>query len=297
MNASITTNAADVTLAGVGSTFTAINPLTSNAGSFAVLASRDFNTVSGLGNTGRLVVGVGSDIKVNGALTLGDAAALVTELFDADTAEGYGQINVTGVAQLDGSLELETTSPYVPVPTATFSVLTYASRAGRFTSIAAEPIAPGQTFSVHYDDHRVLAIAGEWASPDNITGEFDVPGGSLLISDDWHWSGLVVKHGAGDLLLDLTGDFSTDNASLAIVDGTVRLMPDAVRALVLGGLTFGDLGQLTGDTALSGQWGVYVANVSAAVPEPTTGLCSMMAAAFALLLGRRQVPERGDTAS
>jgi hypothetical protein len=90
---------------------------------------------------------------------------------------------------------------------------------------------------------------------------------------------LLVKRGSGTLTLDLDDDFTTGpDASLAIVDGTFRL-GEGGGTLVLSGLDFGDLGQLTGEPELDGVFGFYYASV-ATVPEPAT----MALAAFTLML-------------
>jgi hypothetical protein len=180
---------------------------------------------------------------------------------------------VSGAANLGGgggggAIPLANVNGYAPVKTHAYPVLTYGSHSGRFGPLAQTPSAPGESYSLHYGDRQVSALAGEWDSPADVGGEFDVPG-HLLLSGDWHWSGLLVKRGAGTLTVNLNEGATTGpDASLAIVDGTFALGAGG-DALVLDGLAFGDLGQLTGDPDLNGVWGIYYASVTAAaVPEP-----------------------------
>ena len=88
----------------------------------------------------------------------------------------------------------------------------------------------------------------------------------LLVSGAWNWTDTLIKRGDGELVLDLDGGFSAGTgAVLAIVDGTVRLRGTS-QTLSLDALTFGELGQLSGDPSLAGEYGWY-GNV-VAVPEP-----------------------------
>lgn len=64
----ITTNLAQVTLDGLGSSFARINTLNTNAGSFAVTGGREFTTVGNLTNSGELTIGPESDMTVTGNL-------------------------------------------------------------------------------------------------------------------------------------------------------------------------------------------------------------------------------------
>jgi hypothetical protein len=67
--ASITNNAANVTLNGPGSSFDVINPLSNNSGTFQLLGGRAFATSAGFTNSGRIVVGASSVLTINGDLT------------------------------------------------------------------------------------------------------------------------------------------------------------------------------------------------------------------------------------
>ena len=206
---------------------------------------------------GVATLAVDGNLNASGRLEIQVGGGPASGAFDA--------LDVSGSARLGGAITLSNINGYVPATTDVFPVLTYGSRSGRFDSLALTASAPRQSYSLHYAADRVSALSGEWDSPADIGGEFDVPG-SLRLSGDWNWSGLLVKRGAGTLVLNLDDDVTTaSDAALAIVSGTFRL--EGENALVLSDLSFGDLGELTGDPSLNGTFGFYYASVSA-VPEP-----------------------------
>ena len=217
-------------------------------------------TIDGITNSMLLSVERGQTASV-GDLTIGQLGGVDVEL----GKNSLGQVLASGSAELAGTLSLSTQGPQ-PSLTDTYEFMTYTSRSGAFEQVIVEEIQPGLSFSVHYDDARALAIVGEWAATgEEVSGDFDVPD-SLLVSGAWNWNGMLIKRGAGELVLDLDGSFTAGaTASLAIVEGTVKLQGTA-QTLSLEALTFGDLGVLSGDSALTGLQGWYG---SVAIPEPT----------------------------
>jgi hypothetical protein len=229
------------------------------------------------GNTNSMTLNIAQGVTANvGDLHIGGLGGLAIPL----AAGASGQLHASGPATLAGTLALSTPGS-TPTPTQSFQFLTYASRTGRFATITGHVIEPGRSLSLHYNNSRALAIAGEWAaSGAELTGEFDVPQ-DLQVSGAWDWNGLLIKRGDGELVLDLDGGFSTaTGAALAIVDGTVRLRGTG-QTLSLDALTFGDLGLLSGDASLAGEYGWY--GTVMAVPEPR----SLLLAAIGLFwIGR-----------
>jgi hypothetical protein len=208
-------------------------------------------------------------LAVAGNYGQASSGRLAIEVGGSPSGSGFDTVNVSGAAALGGAITLSNVNGFTPAKTDVFPVLTYAAHTGHFDSLALTASAPGQSYSVHYGASQVSVLSGEWNSPADIGGEFDVPGG-LLVSGDWNWSGLLIKRGSGTLTLNLDEDFTTGpGSSLAIVDGTFRLGAGGDTALVLSGLSFGDLGQLSGDPELYGISGFYYSSVSA-VPEPAT---------------------------
>ena len=224
-------------------------------------------------------------LSVNG--NVGTSGRLAVDVGGSPASGAFDALKVSGAATLGGAVTLSNVNGYVPAKTDVFPVLTYASRSGRFDPLPLTTSSPGQSYSLHYGPNQVSALSGEWNSPAQIGGEFDVPGG-LLVSGDWHWSGLLVKRGAGTLMLDLDDSFSVGSgASLAIVSGTFQLDENGDRALRLSGLSFGDLGQLSGDPDLNGTLGFYYSSV-AAVPEPASLFALTLLAPLCLARRKRR---------
>jgi hypothetical protein len=120
-----------------------------------------------------------------------------------------------------------------------------------------------------------------------LDGIFDVfdSNTTLEVAGAWDWTDLAVKLGPGELVFDLDNGFSTGpDATLAIVDGTVRFEGDGI--LELSGLAFGDLGTLSGDASLAGIEGWYAAVDP--VPEPSTLALVLMAFGLMGLLRKRR---------
>lgn len=230
------------------------------------------------GDTNSMLLDIGQLTANVGDLEFGPRGGLAVEVVSGAS----GQLNASGVATLSGALALSVPGA-LPGPTETFELVTYASRIGVFDTISGEEIEPDRGFSLHYNDSRALAVAGQWsASGEELTGDVDVPK-ELLVSGAWDWNGLLIKRGAGELTLDLDGGFSAGGAAaLAILEGEVRLQGTS-QTISLGALTFGDLGQLSGAAALAGQYGWYG---PVAIPEPC-GLTLIALAALGLVSRRR----------
>jgi len=100
--ATFSTNAANILLDGVGSVFNAVNPLATNADSFALQNGRNFTTAGALTNGGTLGIGANSILNIAGALTSDgsivmnggtlDATGTVTNNAAADII-GFGTLN------------------------------------------------------------------------------------------------------------------------------------------------------------------------------------------------------------
>jgi spore coat protein A len=227
-------------------------------------------TIGGISRTMTLSINAGVTASVGDLALSGSQAGLEIELAPGSA----GQLSGSGPAALAGTVSFHAPgSP--PTSGESFQIVSYASRAGRFNTIVDYAIDPEYSMSLHYNDSRVLAIAGEWpASSEYLNGEFDVPD-NLLVSGAWDWNGVLVKRGDGELILDLNGGFSADaNAALAIVEGTVRLRGTG-QTINLTGLTYGELGALSSISSLAGLYGWY--GSVTAVPEPSVLVLAFVA--------------------
>ena len=142
VGASITTNAANVTLDGASSTFAAIAPITQNTGSFTLTNSAAFTTTGDFTNTGTVAVLNGADFVVTGKLTNSGTITLdpstisvngdmilqsdstLTFGLSSNTSGQYDQINVSGAATLAGTLSVNVLSGFTPTLGETFTILT-----------------------------------------------------------------------------------------------------------------------------------------------------------------------------
>ncbi|MEZ6073897.1 MAG: multicopper oxidase domain-containing protein [Pirellulales bacterium] len=214
------------------------------------------------GNTNSMMLSIAQGQQVDaGDLTIGSMGGLGAELASGTS----GRLNAAGPASLAGTLALSTPGG-TPGLADTFEFLSYGSRTGLFDAVVGREIEPGRSFSLHYNDSRVLAIAGEWmATAEELAGDVDVLD-DLSMTGAWTWNDTLIKRGTGELVIDLDGGFSAGaGATLAIVEGTVALR-GTDQTLSLDALVFGDLGAMSGIAELAGQFGWYGSVLT--VPEP-----------------------------
>ncbi len=141
--ASITNNAANINLDGVGSSFSAINPIATNSGTFQITGGRNFTTSASYTNSGQTVVGTSSALTITGDLN------------------NTGTIDVGGVLIVDYA----TTSPLATIASQIASG--YASGAWNGIGINSTPAAlvAADQSALHktglgYADASALGIVG-----------------------------------------------------------------------------------------------------------------------------------------
>lgn len=106
----IANNAANVELNGTGSSFTPINSLANNQGSFSLLGARNFSTPGALQNSGVINIGTASTLSVNGAFsqldggTVTGGGKLVASTFSLSGELAPG--NSPGTLMLEGTVNL-----------------------------------------------------------------------------------------------------------------------------------------------------------------------------------------------
>ena len=193
-------NAAKVTLDGVGSTFAAVASLAGNSGTFEINHGRNFTTVGSLSNSGRLRVGQGSILTINGTLTNtgiingkgriittgvmnagsvapGDSPGLLTisgnytqtstgtldiEVGGTTPGDGYDVLSVSGTATLGGTLNITFVNGFVPSPSDTFDFFDFAATPlGQFSQVNVPPLPPGMQWDV-----QSLATGGPTTVPE-----------------------------------------------------------------------------------------------------------------------------------
>ena len=103
-----------------------------------------------------------------------------------------------------------------------------------------------------------MAIAGQWAaSGQQLAGEFDVPQ-DLVVGEhlELEWPADQARRWRPSSRPRRWFFSTTASTALAIVDGTVQLHGTG-RVLALDSLTYGELGQLSGNASLAGEYGWY----------------------------------------
>ena len=126
----ITTNEANVTVSGTGALINTFGGMTTNSGDFTLTNGAIGDTVGTLSNTGSLTVGAGSTLTVNGNYTQSSSASLTIGVGGASSGNEYGQLNITGAANLAGSVTASTASGFTPSAGENFPITTYASETG-----------------------------------------------------------------------------------------------------------------------------------------------------------------------
>jgi hypothetical protein len=150
-------NAGTLTV-GAGSTFTTAGAYTQTAG-ITALASGTL-AASGLVDIQAGVLSgsgtVNASVRNNGAVNPGGTGTagllsitgdymqtangvLNIEIGGANPGSGFDQLAVTGVASLDGTLNVSLLNGFAPESGATFQILTFASAGGTFATVSADP--------------------------------------------------------------------------------------------------------------------------------------------------------------
>ena len=137
---SVAVNAATVVLDGPNANFAAINGLTDNQGSFALLGLKQFSNAGNLTNEGLMAIGSGSTLHVAGNFTGTSASSLALVIGGSSTsgAQSPGILQANGNVSLAGTLSVSFT-PGAVLPTAsdTLTVLSSGSGiGGSFANVA-----------------------------------------------------------------------------------------------------------------------------------------------------------------
>ena len=147
---SIDTNAAEIVLSGLSSTFSALQGLDDNQGSLTVTDGRDFCTAGDLFNHGHLHIGEGSTFTVSGVFESDESALLGITLGGPVPGDDFGQLVVSYSAVLDGILSVSLSSGYCPGLGDSFEFLTASSITGVFDGYDFPALPGGLSFHVNY---------------------------------------------------------------------------------------------------------------------------------------------------
>ena len=149
----ITVNDADITLSGDGASIPDLggigaNAFVSNTGTLNVIDGADFSTKSGFSNSGTLSIGntdaaaTGflSTFAVSGDFTNTLAGMLEIRIGGSNATSLYGDVAITGAANLGGTLNVTLSNGFEPIVTDGFQILDYATLNGSFTTTGLGPL-------------------------------------------------------------------------------------------------------------------------------------------------------------
>jgi hypothetical protein len=178
----------------------------------------DGSVQGNLSNAGLLsIIGQSGPSSIAGSYTQAATGYLWTSINGFAT---YSRLDISGVANLNGTLGIGIYGMYVPQPGDSFTILTHALRMGRFAQILGYAIQPGLDFAVFYTDTSTRAIAGEMAGG-TLRGAIDVPGAEFLVNGPATWTGAFDKYGPGVMILS-GGQVWQSDASACVQSGTLR---------------------------------------------------------------------------
>jgi hypothetical protein len=115
---------ASVELSGLNSSFTNISGLTTDQGSFSILAGQTFTTTGNFTDSGKLTLGAGSTLAVSGSFSETSAGTVTIQVGGSVTNPTIGEITTgaTGKVTLAGAL-MVTSSSVIPAVGAVFTIL------------------------------------------------------------------------------------------------------------------------------------------------------------------------------
>jgi hypothetical protein len=121
--------------ASLGNFFAGPGAVFNNAGLLVKDGSGTSQISIPLVNNGTLAINSTSILQVNGNFTQGAFGSLQIDLGGTGAGVGYGQLNVTGTANLGGNLTVNLVNGFTPNPGDTYQILLFGSRVGGFASL------------------------------------------------------------------------------------------------------------------------------------------------------------------
>jgi hypothetical protein len=163
--------------------------LTKSAGSGAAAIDADVR------NSGTIQVSAGTGtIIINGSYTQDADGIIRFDIVDTDLGSGYNQLQVTGTAILDGTLDIVLDGSHEPVNKDSFTVLTYGSSSGCFAAITG---SQGGIFLPQYNTDSLVLLFDKHDSTVEPTTEPIVE--TVVVPTVTPMGALSVK--AGDIML------------------------------------------------------------------------------------------------
>ena len=135
LGANITTDAATIVLDGAGADFSSLSSLTqiASGGTLQILDGGSFTTAGDLDNAGTIDLAAGT-LNVAGNYTQEVSGTYGVGVGGLAAGTEFGQLNVSGVATLDGVLSTSLIDSFAPALGDSYPVLTFGSVSGNFSA-------------------------------------------------------------------------------------------------------------------------------------------------------------------
>ena len=145
-------------------------------------------------------------LTVNGNLTLAPSSQVMAEMAGLAPGTQYDLINVSGVASLAGELSALVVGGFEPLGSASFDVITAASRVGTFATFVGPPTPAGRGLNVRYNATTVtVAVAPLAPSAPDLLAASDTgrsPTDNVTRDDTPTFAGAVADPGTLGLFAD-----------------------------------------------------------------------------------------------
>jgi hypothetical protein len=185
LNASIVTNAADITLDGPNgqiqstSDVDALDEMTriTGAGAFRLINGRTFTTGSSLTNNGTIALDKDCVLNVNGSYTQGGAATYSIAFGSSAIAGALvnSVMNVTATANLDGLVQAIQSDQFIPANCDQMDIVIAGTLMGEFSDEDVPPVSNFPVWTINYEsDIATLLFADVDLNDDVVVGPADL---------------------------------------------------------------------------------------------------------------------------
>ncbi len=179
LGANITTDAANIMLNGPGATLSSLSSLTkiASTGSLELQGGASFTTAGNLDDAGTIDLPAGT-LNVKGAYTQESTGTYDVSIGGLSAGTQFGQLNVTGLGTLNGTLSVSLSNSYSPPSGDSYRILTFGSRSGDFSAEFGLFFGGGEGFVPTYDSAGLnLVVTAEEAGTSTSVGTSLNPSG------------------------------------------------------------------------------------------------------------------------
>ena len=207
------TNSGAIRINNASVTFTG-NMLTNQTGG-TILGVGTLNVLGvSFANNGQVSPGLSPGVlNLSGNYTQGLGGALDIEVGGLIPGTGFDQLNVSGIANLDGALNVSLVPGFIPISGDSFRVLTFGSGVGQFAVINDTEPGDGVTFEAILDASgltlRASVVDVPVVVPGDVNGDGRVDAADLRI--------VMERFNTGDTDADVNRDGQVDILDLASV--------------------------------------------------------------------------------